>query len=618
MVEKLINNNKKMKRLSNNRYIVLSLLLLSTLFCYAQNASFSVQAPHQVIKGNKFQVTYILRNAEGSGLKTSEIGGATKLYGPSTSTSYSQQWINGVSSSSSSQEYTIVYRADKVGKYNVAGATIIVNGKTIKCNGFTLEILPPDKTASNSSNQSQSVQIDNINSQASSKNVNAKDLFVRIILSKPSVYEQEATVCTIKLYTKYQISQFMATLQPSFNGFLIEDLPITAQLNSIENVNGENYMVAELKRCILYPQQSGKLTITSGNYDLTVIQYEEHRSMFGIIRQPVEKQLKVKSNQGSVNVMALPQPKPASFNGAVGDFKISSKLNTNKFKTNEAATFSFNISGTGNIKYVKSPIVNFPSQFEVYDPQSTVNATPSGSNMSGTTKWEYTFIPQFVGEFTIPESHFTYFNPASKKYITLTTEAYKFKVAKGANVATSTDKKNIIQKNTDILHIKTGDLNLNKDFKFIISSPIYWLLYILPIAILISIMIMYRKTLKARSNIQLMKNKKAGKIAKKRLKLAKSYMIQHESSKFYNESLKAIWGYLSDKLGIPVSNLNKENIANELEKYGASKELISSILDTLNECEFAQYAPEQTDAKMESIYSTISDIMDKLESTKKL
>ena len=589
-------------------------------FVATANVSFSVNAPRQVVQGDKFNVTYILRNGEGSGLRVGEIGGCTKLFGPATSTSYSQQWINGVSSSSSSQEYSITYRADKAGRYNVGGASISVNGKAMRTNGFSIEVLPPNKSASRGSSNSQSyggVDFDDASTQTVDQKVKGSDLFVRINLSKPSAYEQEAIVCTIKLYTKYQISQFMPTLQPSFNGFLIEDLPITTQLNSVERVNGQNYMVAELKKCILYPQQSGKLTITSGNYDLNVIQYEEYRSIFGMMRQPVEKQLKVKSNSASVHIVPLPKPQPAGFSGAVGVFNISAKLKTNKFKTYESATLDYVISGTGNIKYVKAPEINFPSQFDVYDPQSTVAAHASGGNMTGSVKYEYTFTPQYVGDFTIPGSPFVYFNPNTKKYVTLTSPKFNLKVAKGVGTAANVDKKQIEQKNTDILHIKTGNLELSQSHSIYIDFVWYWLLYIIPIGLLITLLIIYRNTLKERANIQLMKTKRANKVAMKRLKVAKMFMEKHDGSKFYEEMLKAIWGYLGDKLGISVSQLNKENIEAELLKYGANEELINELIKVLDDCEFAQYAPSQSDEEMDTVYQNASNLMDKLENTKK-
>ena len=601
------------------RKLIFTLAVLAiSVVANAADVSFSVDYPRQVVQGNKFQISFSLRNAEGNGFKAPEVGGCKLLYGPSKSSSYSSQWVNGVSSSSSSEEYTMVYRADQAGKYTVGAATVSVGGRQYSTKPFTIEILPPDRSAQSSSNRgSQSVQIDNANTQTAGKQVSSKDLFVRIILSKSNVYEQEAVVCTIKLYTKYQISQFIANIQPSYNGFLIEELPVSPNLNEIEHVNGENYMVAELKKCILFPQQSGKLTITSGTYDVTVVQYEQFRTPFGIMRQPVEKQLQVKSNTSSVNILPLPEPKPASFNGAVGNFTVSTEIKPQVLKTFEAATYSYIIRGSGNIKYLKSPTIGFPSQFDVYDPQNNINAKPSGNTVSGTVTIDYTFIPQFVGKYEIPGTEFTYFNPATRKYETLTTQKYDLTVAKGSGAASQAPKGGIEQKNRDILHIKTGDLHLKKEHSYAVEGFGYWLWYIVPLLLLAAVLFYYRKALKARSDMQLMRTKRANKVAQKRLRAAKQWMRAGDKNKFYAEVLTALWGYLSDKIQIPVSELNKENISAELTNYGATDEVIAAVIEVLNNCEFAQYAPELSGNDMESIYSAAADAMDKLENTKR-
>lgn len=601
------------------RKLIFTLAVLAiSVVANAADVSFSVDYPRQVVQGNKFQISFSLRNAEGNGFKAPEVGGCKLLYGPSKSSSYSSQWVNGVSSSSSSEEYTMVYRADQAGKYTVGAATVSVGGKQYSTKPFTIEILPPDRSAQQGNNRgSQSVQIDNANTQTAGKQVSSKDLFVRIILSKSNVYEQEAVVCTIKLYTKYQISQFIANIQPSYNGFLIEELPVSPNLNEIEHVNGENYMVAELKKCILFPQQSGKLTITSGTYDVTVVQYEQFRTPFGIMRQPVEKQLQVKSNTSSVNILPLPEPKPASFNGAVGNFTVSTEIKPQVLKTFEAATYSYIIRGSGNIKYLKSPTIGFPSQFDVYDPQNNINAKPSGSTVSGTVTIDYTFIPQFVGKYEIPGTEFTYFNPATRKYETLTTQKYDLTVAKGSGAASQAPKGGIEQKNRDILHIKTGDLHLKQEHSYAVEGFGYWLWYIIPLILLAAVLFYYRKALKARSDMQLMRTKRANKVAQKRLRAAKQWMRAGDKNKFYAEVLTALWGYLSDKIQIPVSELNKENISAELTNYGATDEVIAAVIEVLNNCEFAQYAPELSGNDMESIYSAAADAMDKLENTKR-
>ena len=603
-----------MNNILNKLLIVAALLVVGGLCALAQ-VSFTVDAPRQVIEGNKFTITYVLRNGEGSSFQEPKVEGTTKLFGPATSRSYSSQWVNGVSSSSTSEEYAITYRADKAGKYNVAAAKVQVDGKTYSTQTFTIEILPPDRTAQNGQG---GVQIDNYDSQRAGKEVGADDLFIRINLSKSSAYEQEAVVCTIKLYTKYQVSQFMPTLQPSFNGFLIEELPITSSLNNVERVNGQNYMVAELKKCILFPQQSGELEITSGNYDVTVVQYEAVRTLFGTMRQPVERQLSIKSNSQKINIKALPAPRPASFSGAVGKFSVETEIKPPVLKTYEASTLSYKVTGQGNIKYLKAPKIQFPAQFDVYDPQNNADAKPSGSTVSGTMTFEYTFIPQYVGKYEIPATEFTYFDPSAGKYVTLNTPKYDLSVAKGSGTAAQVPvDNNIEQKNTDILHIKTGDLGLQKEHVSFVAGWTYWLWYVLPTILLVAILIYYRKLLKERQNMALMRTKHANKLAKKRLKQAKAYMAANDSGKFYAELLNAIWGYLSDKLGIPVSELNKENIASVLASREVDDGTVTMLMELLDKCEFAQYAPELADSGIGETYNKAVEVMDKLETVKK-
>ena len=603
-----------MNNILNKLLIVAALLVVGGLCALAQ-VSFTVDAPRQVIEGNKFTITYVLRNGEGSSFQEPKVEGTTKLFGPATSRSYSSQWVNGVSSSSTSEEYAITYRADKAGKYNVAAAKVQVDGKTYSTQPFTLEILPPDRTAQNGQG---GVQIDNYDSQRAGKEVGADDLFIRINLSKSSAYEQEAVVCTIKLYTKYQVSQFMPTLQPSFNGFLIEELPITSSLNNVERVNGQNYMVAELKKCILFPQQSGELEITSGNYDVTVVQYEAVRTLFGTMRQPVERQLSIKSNSQKINIKALPAPRPASFSGAVGKFSVETEIKPPVLKTYEASTLSYKVTGQGNIKYLKAPKIQFPAQFDVYDPQNNADAKPSGSTVSGTMTFEYTFIPQYVGKYEIPATEFTYFDPSAGKYVTLNTPKYDLSVAKGSGTAAQVPvDNNIEQKNTDILHIKTGDLGLQKEHVSFVAGWTYWLWYVLPTILLVAILIYYRKLLKERQNMALMRTKHANKLAKKRLKQAKAYMAANDSGKFYAELLNAIWGYLSDKLGIPVSELNKENIASVLASREVDDGTVTMLMELLDKCEFSQYAPELADSGIGETYNKAVEVMDKLETVKK-
>ena len=596
------------------RIINIAILLLTVVVAHA--TSFTVEAPRQVVDGNKFNVTFVLNNGEGSSFTPPEVSGAKLIYGPSVSHSYSSSWVNGKSSSSSSEEYTMIYKATGTGKCHIGAASIVVGGKRYATKALTIDVLPagsqtnqqPQRTPGAPTPYSDPM------TQSADKAVSGKDLFVRIEMSKPRVYEQQAVVCTIKLYTKYQVSQFMPTIQPSFDGFLIEEIPMQPSLNKIETLNGQQYMVAVLKKCILYPQQSGDLTITSGNYDVSVVQFDTFKSIFGTISKPVEKNLKVTSNKATIHILPLPEPKPASFTGAVGRFNVTTDLKPAMgLKTYSAATYRYIISGTGNIKYIKAPEVQFPDQFDVYDPKTDAQVNDAAGDMSGKVVMDYTFIPQYAGEFEIPAGEFSYFDPETGKYETITVPARHLSVAKGEGQPSNHYR----MKNMDIRPIKSGDLGLKKSHGYIVDHWTYWLWFLLPLLALMALIAYYRKQLKERADVRRMRSKRASKVAQRRLKAARGFAARNDRGGFYAEMLNALWGYMSDKLSIPVSELSKDNINAELEQYGIDEQLRRESMELIDKCEFAQYAPELASGNMNAVLDEAAGIIDRLESVKR-
>lgn len=581
-------------------------------------ASFNVvNPPGRVAVGQKFSITYRLKNGEGTSLKVPQINGCKLLYGPSTSTSQSYQIINGSMSSSSTIDYTYIYRAEKEGNYNVGEASIVVEGKKLTSKGFSINVVPGN-SAQQGGSQSGSrpqVEFDDASTQTADRSVSPNDVFVRIILSKSTAYEQEAIECTMKLYTKYTISSFLPTKMPNYDGFLIEEMNVQASLNEVETYNGQRYMTAILKKCIIFPQKSGKLTINSGNYDINVVQYDNVNMGFFTVQSPQERSIKVSSNSVSLNVLPLPQPQPEGFSGAVGKFSVDSRLIGNSFRTNDPATLIYTISGTGNIKYLQEPKIDFPSEFELYSPKSDIQASVSGSNVTGKMTVEYTFVPQSVGDFRIGGDKFVYFNPATKEYVTLDTQGYNIKVAKGLSAPSDVEQKDIELKNTDIRHIKLGDKNPSLKHEFVIATWWYWCLYGVIVIALVSVIGINRRNIKRMADVRGMKLAKANKEAKKRLKLAKVFMDKKQDDKFYEEILRAVWGYLSDKLGIPVSQLSRDNVAFELSKIGASEELCGKFINVLDDCEMARYATGV--AQPSAVYEQATSAINELENTAK-
>jgi hypothetical protein len=537
----------------------------------------------------------------------------------------SYQIINGRTSSSTSTDFTFTYRADKAGNVSIPAVSITSDGKKYTSRQASFTILPPGKSQSNVPSQggsgNSSTQRNQAQSNASDFKVSSNDVLVRIILSRSQAYEQEAIECTIKLYTKYNIGSFMPKTQPSFDGFLIEDLNIQSYLGEREHYNGDNYYTAVLKRCILYPQRSGKLTINSGKYDLTV-QRQVLINDWPFPRTVVEdKNIEVNSNSASIVINPLPQPQPEGFTGAVGKFSIDSKLVGNTFKTNEAATLIYNISGTGNIKYIHEPTIDFPSEFELYSPRSDINAHVAGNNMSGTMSIEYTFVPQSVGKFTIGADKFVYFDPSKKEYVTLTTPTYNLNVEQGAVVAASNggnSKQEILAKNTDIHHIKVGDKDPQKEHTYMVASGWYWAIYVVLLLMLILIIYLYAKSAREAADVTGRKLARANKVARKRLKAAQAYLKSHQYEQFYEETLRATWGYFGDKLSIPASQLSRENITTMLTDYGAPDELTTDLIHVLDECEMARYTPQQSHDQAETVFNQASAVINNMEAIKRI
>ena len=320
-------------------------LFICGLIAFAE-AQFSVIPPRTVIAGNRFSVTFRLKDGDGSGLKVPEIEGCDLLFGPATSTMNSVQIINGHQTSSRSVDYTYTYRANKAGTFTIGAASINVDNRTLKTNPVQFKVLPPD-----ADNSGSDVSLsESRNSGNKINEVSSKDVFIRIILNKSSAYKEEAIECTMKLYTKFEsISGISAQSPPTFDGFLIEEDNNIAQITDTEHYNGQNYLTAVLKKYIIFPQKTGKLTINSGKYDINVVQYERVNMGYFSTSRPVEKTVHVNPGNLTVNILPLPEPIPDDFSGAVGNYRLESDLSSTSLRTNEAATLTLKITGSGDI-----------------------------------------------------------------------------------------------------------------------------------------------------------------------------------------------------------------------------------------------------------------------------
>lgn len=586
--------------------------------------SFQAIPPRNPIAGNRFYVTYRLSNGEGTSLNAPQVQGCQILNpNPGVSTSQSYQYVNGQVSSSSTVEYSFMYKADKEGTYTIPPASIVVDGKKLTSQAVKFTVLPADKAQQGQGGgygygQPQSQVYDVTSQDNSAKAISKDDIFVRCILNKSNAYEQEAIECTLKLYTKFQsIESLRMTSPPTYDGFLIEEMDMQPALNAVETYNGQKYVTAVLKKCIIYPQKSGKLTISSGKYDLTVVQLERVSNGFFISARPVEKEVHLQPYSQTVNITPLPEPRPAGFDNAVGQFTFESRLAPESFKTGEAASLEYIITGTGNIKYLHAPKPELPTEFEQFTPKTDYRTRISGANVTGTMVTEYTLVPQSVGKFKIPEQKFVYFDPAKKQYVTLTAPGYSMEVAKGSGTTISEEQREIEAKNTDILHIKTGEKGLRKVHNPWIFGWLYWTIGATLLLALIAAVIIYGRQAKLNADVAGRRNARASKVARKRLRAAEGFMKQHQPEKFYEAMLKAIWGYLGDKLSMPVSQLSRQNISETLVERGVEPELADKLIAIVDQCEMARYTPDaSSDASVEALYHEATDTINQLEKSK--
>lgn len=598
------------------RFALLFLGLLSFMTAAAQT-TFKVIQPGNVIAGRSFSLTFRLTNGLANAPKPPQLDGCELLYGPSVTTMQSSQYIKGQRSSSMSTDFTYMYRATTPGKVSVPEITVNSDGQDYTSKAVSFEILPPDQPVANSNGSQGTPPVSAIDpSTHRPGTVSANDLFIRVSFSKTHAYEQEAVMATIKVYTKYSITSFLVTQQPLFDGFLSEELPVNLEVN-LENYNGQNYNTAVLKRLLLYPQKSGKLTVNSGKYDITIQQFEMVNMGFFTTQRPVERQITTESNMASIDITPLPQPQPVGFNGAVGHFTVSTDLQPELLRTNEAAVYTYSIKGTGNIRYLKQPEVKFPASIDRYTPKTDIDAKVVGANTVGTYKVDYTIVPQEAGKVVIPGTPFVYFDLDKREYVTLDTQDYELNVAKGSSTSSVVEQRQIDKSMHDILHIKSSQDERQKEISFIFHNGLYWLAYIIAVTILICVAIVYRRKLKINADVKGLKQSRANRVVAKRLKLARGFMNAHDNDKFYAELAKAMWGYVSDKLSIAPSQLIRDNIADRLQAYGASESTVREVLDVLDECETARFTPSHSDQEVARLYETAVAAIRSLEDVKK-
>ncbi|MDE6301315.1 MAG: BatD family protein [Muribaculaceae bacterium] len=620
------------KRVSLFTYLTLLLMTILLPVSVQAEVKFQLLPRQNVIANQSFPLTFrlTLENESTRDItmpKAPELEGCRLLSGPNSTSSQQQEtYINGKRTSLVIIDLTCVYRARSEGKVTVPPVSINVGGKTYSSNSSSFEILPPDSdpSAGNYGNGRPSGNTPGASATgttAANSTASAKDFFVRVFFSKSSVYEQEGVIAITKLYRpashKFSLNLEAVPRTPVYEGFLSEDLEANPE-GQIENYNGKNYITYELSRVLLFPQKAGELKVTSGVYTLKIREQTGTMSMgwFGTATYD-DYSYTTPMTTATLHVKALPEPRPADFCGAVGSFSLESSLSPEILRTNESATYSLIFKGSGNVKYLTVPTVEFPVTFDKYSAKTDVNARVSGQTYAGTYRVDYPLVPQEMGNYAIPAQTFSYFNLQTGHYETLSTETFDVKVERGSTVSVASEQKAIDAEMNDIVHIHSLPSTIARTPDTIFGRWWYWSLWGLVFISLVIAVIAYRRYIRLSSDVTGRKEAKAGRVAEKRLKSAAACMKNHDSQKFYTELASALKGYISDKLAMPQSQLISAAISEKLARAGVGEQTITSVLDVLDQCEMARFTPSDSEKAMQDLYTQASVAVKEIEEAKK-
>ena len=580
-----------------------------------------VSAPQQVAVGEQFRLQYTMSTTEVKGFRAGSIpDGFEVLMGPSTSTQQSFQMINGRTSQSSSVTYTYILAAVKKGTFIISGAHATVDGKSAYSSSVRINVSgkAQNQQYGGGMQQQQGAQV-----RPSGSRISGNDLFIKVSANKTRVHEQEPILLTYKVYTQLELTQLEGKM-PDLTGFHTQEVPLPQQKSfHIETVNGRPYRCVTWSQYVMYPQMTGKLQIPSITFKGIVVQENRNVDPFEAFFNGGSGYVEVKKDivaQGmTIQVDPLPQ-KPSNFSGGVGRFTISASLDHNKVKAGDPVKVRIVVGGNGNLKLIKQPEVQLPNDFDKYDAKVTDKTKLTASGLTGNMIYDVLIVPRNQGKYQLQPIELTYFDTSTNKYKTIRTNPMVLEVEKGSGkVGDVADYSQRQDKDIHFIHDGAPEMVDTNDYFF--GSTLYTILNALVVVIFLVLLIVFRKQAMEMANIDAMRGKKANKVAGKRLKLAAKLMAEGKSSAFYDEVLRALWGYVSDKLSIPVSQLSRENIAEKLSARNASQSDIDTFLEALDECEFERYAPGDAAGNMQKTYdkavSAITNIEEGMKNKKK-
>ena len=581
--------------------------------CFSQ--VIRVSTPSRVEAGENFRVSFKVTTQDvddfRSGLHSTDV--VEVIAGPYTSSESSFQMVNGHTSSSSSITYTYTLYAAKSGVYNIPAAHARVGGKQISSRPAKVTVVGSAQGRGNNSPKMHEDDNYQPHMKAAGSAISGRDLFIKVSANKKKVYEQEPILLTYKVYTLVDLTQLEGKM-PELTGFHTQEIPLPQQKSfHIERVNGKPYRTVTWSQYVMYPQMTGKMEIPSITFKGIVVHQNRSVDPFEAFFNGGSGYVEVKRNivAPSIKIDVLPLPhKPANFSGGVGKFNISAQLNKNELKAGDPLSLRIVVGGIGNLKLIKQPVVNFPKDWDKYDPKVTDKTKLTSNGLEGNMIYDILAVPRNQGHYTIPPVELTYYDTSLNQYKTIKTQSFEIEVAKGDGSRSSVVDYSKDQPK-DIKDIKKGEAELHSVDNFFFGSVGYLMSLLIPFAAFVALLVIFRKRAIDNADLVKMKGKKANKIATKRLRQANKLMLAGKTNEFYDEVLRALWGYVGDKLNMPAEKLSRENISEKLQSHNVDDNTISKFLSAIDDCEMMRFAPGDPEGNMNKTFeSAMTAIME--------
>ncbi len=582
-------------------------------------------APSHVSVGEQFRLTYTVNTQNATDFRAGDIPGELEvLIGPNRSMQSSYQMINGHTSSSSSITYTYIVCATKNGSFTIPPAHVVVGGKTIASNVLNIKVSGSPQSSSGSGGSSRQRRQDEQGEiRDAGSQISGSDLFIKVSANKKRVYEQEPILLTYKVYTLVGLTSLRGDM-PDLKSFYTQEVSLPTQKSfSIETFNGRPYRTTTWSQYVMFPQMTGKLQIPSITFEGIVVQQNRNIDPFEAFFNGGSGYIEVKKKiiAPSIDIEVVPLPeRPAGFSGGVGHFTVSASLSKTETKANDPVSVRITVSGKGNLKLVKQPQIELPKDFDKYEPKVTDKTKLTTAGIEGSMIYDILIVPRHQGHYEIPPVSLTYFDTTTKSYKTVTSGPLKLDVAKGSGPGSMSDysgQQDLQELSRDIRYIKTGDVRQQGIDEFFFGSTAYWITLAIMALVFITLFVIFRQRAIENANVTKRRAGKANKVATKRLKEASKLMADNKPGEFYDEVLRALWGYVGDKLNIPVEQLSHDNISQRLSDRGVGEETIAQFIGALDECEFERYAPGDPKGNMNKVYEKAMTAIEQIEGTMK-